>query len=145
MATKYCYKVLSRVLKLDEKLLFLILINDQLKMQKSNDTNDYVGSKTKIKAKYYSKIEYRHNKICELITDKLKCYFKEVDLQELLFFNFFDGINHLETMKGKVDLISFLSICTNKYLLNLFSYLTSRSISILTWQELAVKEEPYAL
>ena len=60
-------------------------------------------------------------------------------------FDSFDGANHLETVEGKIDLVSFSSTLTNANLLSLPNYSTARSSSILTFMQVAAKEEPSML
>ena len=65
--------------------------------------------------------------------------------KNIVFFNSFDGTNHLESAEGKIDLISFSTTAFNKDLLSLKDYSTSKSANILTWMQAASKEEPCML
>ena len=56
-------------------------------------------------------------------------------------FDSYDGANHLETAEGKIDLVSFSSAIANHDLLQLCSYSTAKSSSILTFTQVAAKEE----
>jgi hypothetical protein len=145
MATKHHCNMTCGVLELDTFLCFLLPKNNFDKVQKLNNADDCIGKKCKITTKYFAKITGRYNKIYELLSEKITKCFPNANQKNLLFFDSFDGANHLETTEGKVDLISHSSTYVNKYLLSEFNYSTSRSSNILTWQQLAAKEEPYTI
>jgi len=132
MATKHRCNMTCGVLELDTSLLFLLPKNDFDKVQKSNNADDCIGKKCKITTKYFAKITGGYNKIYELLSEKITKRFPNANQKNLLFFDSFDGANHLETTEGKVDLISHSSTCVNKYLLSGFNYSTSQSSNILT-------------
>ena len=70
----------------------------------------------------------------EIIIDKLATMNKSVDISYLIAFDSFDGVNHLETVEDKIDLVSFNTTFVNQHLLSkLEKYSTARSNTILTW------------
>ena len=60
------------------------------------------------------------DKVFDLFVEKFARCRWNVDLNEFAMFDLFDGANHLETVEGKVDLVSFLSAIVNNKLLTLY-------------------------
>ena len=82
----------------------------------------------------------------DILVRKICNYDLPIDCSTFIMFDSFDGANHLETVEGKIDLVSFNSTLINSDLVNqLKGYSTSRSSGILTWMQVAAKEEPYML
>ena len=75
--------------------------------------------------KYFAKIEGSCKKVHNLLVDNLECKFKNVNINSVIIFDSFDSANHLETMEGKIDLVSFSSILVNSNLLSLPKYSNS--------------------
>ena len=141
MATKHRVPLESGEIDLLPEYLPLLPSKDRDAIKKSNDAQDFLGKKNKIKAKYYSKIVGGYEKFFNLLFSKLEHCVKSSSLKKIVIFDSFDGANHLETTEGKVDLISFSSTCANKYLLSLNDYSAAKSSATLTWQQVAAKEE----
>ena len=96
--------------------------------------------------KCYSKIPGGHGKVFEILSKKIESRNNNIDMPKVIAFDSFDGANHLETVEGKIDLISFKSIVVNCNLLTSFiNYSASKSGNILTWTQLAAKEEASVL
>ena len=74
---------------------------------------------------------------------KLAKMSKLVGISCLITFDSFDGANYLETIKGKIDLVSFNITLVNWHLLSkLEKYSTTRSNANLIWMQISAKEEP---
>lgn len=112
-------------------------------VEHSENANDFSGKKNKVKSRYYSKIKGRFGVNYNLLVKKISSYNLNIDCSSLIIFDSFDGANHLETVKGKIDLVSFnLSLINSNLLTKLKGYSTSRSSGILTWMQVSAKEEP---
>ena len=115
-------------------------------VERSDNKDNFLGKKNKIKARYFSKIKGGFRKHYEIMVDKLANMNKLVDISRLIAFDSFDSANHLETVEGKIDLVSFNTTFINQHLLSkLEKYSTTRSNSILTWIQISAKEEPCIL
>ena len=70
----------------------------------------------------------------DILVQKICNYNLTIDCSTFIMFDSFDGANHLETVEGKIDLVSFNSTLINSDLVNqLKGYSTSRSSGILIW------------
>ena len=80
-----------------------------------------------------------------MLIEKLKRKIDTFSFEKLVIFDSFDGSNHLETVKGKADLVIFLSTIISKELLGLHDYSTDQSRNILTLMQVEAEEEPAML
>ena len=77
------------------------------------------------------------------VAKKIESCDLNIDCTDLIAFDYFINTNHLETVEGKIALVSFNSTVINTDLVSkLQGYSTSRMRRILTWMQVAAKEEP---
>jgi len=124
LATKYHVPMDSGILDVCEEYKCLMPKKDIMLIEKSSDENDYIGKKNKVHRKYFCKINASYKKIYSFLYEKVKKRIKSEGLRDLVMFDSFDGANHLETIKGKVDLVSYSSTCFNQDLISLLEYST---------------------
>jgi len=145
LATKHRCKLITGEVDYLSEFKFLQPQSSENKITKSNDKTDYEGKKQKVTKKYFAKIDGGCEKAYSLLIDKLERRFINTTFDSVIMFDSFDGANHLETPEGKIDLVSFSSTLVNDKLLSLPNYSTARSSSILTFMQVAAKEEPCML
>lgn len=141
MATKHRCKLITWEVDYLSKFKFLLPKSNDNDITRSNDAIDYEGKKNKVKNKHFAKIKGECEKVHTLLADNLECRFKDVNVNSVIMFDNFDGGNHLETAEGKIDLVGFSSALANANLLSSRNYSAAWSSSILTFMQLAEKEE----
>ena len=99
---------------------------------KTADENDCIGKKSKVKNKYFSKIESNYSKVCKLNIEKVSCNASMSGLKNLVLLNSFDSANYLKFTGGKIDFVFFSTTAFNKNLISLAHNSTSQSSNILT-------------
>ena len=115
---------------------------NQRMVERSDCNTDFEGKKNKISSRYYSKIKGGFATNYSILLNKLRKCNVSFDSSSIVMFDSFDGANHLETVEGKIDLVSFNSTLVSADLLSkLKNYSASRSNAILTWMQVAAKEE----
>ena len=116
MITKHRPELDNGIVECDDKFLHILPKSDRNErmVERSDNDDDFVGKKNKIKARYFSKIKGGVRKYHEIMVDKLAIMNKSVDMSRLIAFDSFDGANHLETVEGNIDLVSFNSTIVNR-------------------------------
>jgi len=147
MAIKHHYQLDSGVISLSRKYVHLLSNADKAHLIVSNSQiDDYEGKKSKCKYNYFSKITGGYSKVHKIMTNQIKRCNDKASMDSIIMIDSFDGANHLETIEGKLDLVSFFSTLVNSNLLDTITdYSTAKSNCILTWMQCAAKEEPYML
>ena len=81
---------------------------------------------------HFAVLQGRYSKVFNLLHDKIRKNKVFAYDSNVILFNSFDGANHLEILKGKLDLVSFSSTIFTSKLLKLsdFSILKSNNISL---------------
>jgi len=115
MITKHCPELDNRIVEFNNKFLHLLPKSDRNKrmVKRSDNDDDFLGKKNKIKAQYFLKIKGSFRKHYKIMVDKLANMNKSVDISCLIVFDSFDGVNHLKTIEGKIDLVSFNTTFVN--------------------------------
>ena len=102
-------------------------------VERSNNENDYSSKKLKVSKRYYSRFKGGFAQNIDLLRKKIDSYNLPIDCSDLILFDLFDGANHLETVEGKIDLVSFNSTVINADLISKsHGYSTARTSRILT-------------
>jgi hypothetical protein len=145
LATKHRCKLIAGEIAYLNAYKHLLPKSKQHNVNVTNDENDYLGQKNKVSKRYFAKIDGSASKIYALLLEKVQRKMLNYKPSDIIMFDSFDGANHLETAEGKIDLVSFSSTIVNQELLQLSSYSTAKSSSILTFMQVAAKEEPCML
>ena len=109
IATKHHCMLDCREIELSPKCQFLLpKIGKSILIQKNSDTADHERKKAKLKTKCFAKMAGNYYQVHKIMTDKIKrsCN-SNINLNKIIMFDSFDGANHLEAVKGKIDLVSF--------------------------------------
>ena len=109
LATKYHCKISSRELQFLPQYTYLLPRVDSQAIKKSNDSNDYVEKKKKIKLNYFTVFKDGYVKVFDLLHSKL-CKNESFNCNsDVILFDSFNSANYLKLPEGKIELISFLS------------------------------------